>query len=159
MEIDIISYTPAQYAKLTEEQILKVQAAQLKKNKLEKELTENLNKEKCNLIKNGTLISGMWNKIQNKLRTACMQEVEALRDELLFYLQYSFKPSEGESSSAPYLVDYSLSMEERLDIVRTYYENSYTDSQARINAFKADDVAVQYLGELYAPLYDYILTL
>ena len=42
MLIDIISYTDAQYAMLTEEQLLEIKSAQLKKNRLTAKLEENL---------------------------------------------------------------------------------------------------------------------
>ena len=42
MEIDIINYASAQYAALTVDQILEVRAAQEKKNKLQKKLSQSL---------------------------------------------------------------------------------------------------------------------
>ena len=57
MVIDIISYTDAQFAALSEEQILEVKSAQLKKNKLDLNLEENLLKAKQRLIENGTFLS------------------------------------------------------------------------------------------------------
>ena len=38
MKIDIISYTDEQFAQLTEEQLLEVRSAQLKKNRLDRKL-------------------------------------------------------------------------------------------------------------------------
>ncbi len=159
MEIDIISYTPAQYAALSEEQILEVKGAQLKKNRLQEKLNKDIEKEKYKLMENGTYISPLYNLLKNKLTASYNQEVENIREGLLFYLRYGGKPNDTEASSAPYTVDYSLSDEERLEIVRTYYETAYTDADARFNAFKTDEVAPVYLGELYAPLYDYFLAL
>ena len=43
MKIDIIDYTAAQLALLSEEQLREVEEAQLKKNKLMRELAEKLN--------------------------------------------------------------------------------------------------------------------
>jgi hypothetical protein len=57
--------------------------------------------------------------------------------------------------SAPYKVDYSLSEGERLLIVKAYYEDTYADEYERFAAFKKDEFAKVYLGELYAPLHDY----
>ena len=157
MKIDIISYTDAQFAALTEEQLLEVKSAQLKKNRLKAALTENLQKEKYRLMNNGILISTIWDIVQWQLNKAYEDEVEALRDALLFYLRFSGKPNEEDIQSAPYEVDYSLSDTERFQVVKTYYESAYTDSAERFDAFKADTVAAQYLGELYAPLYDFFL--
>lgn len=37
---------------------------------------------------------------------------------------------------------------------RAYYDGAYTDAKLKFEAFQADKVAVNYLGELYAPLYE-----
>ena len=60
-------------------------------------------------------------------------------------------------AGAPYSVDYSLPVEDRFAIVKTYYETNYSDGNERFVAFQQDTVAVQYLGELDAPVYDYFL--
>lgn len=157
MQIDIISYTSAQFAALSEEQILEVKSAQLKKNRLAAALEKDLLQEKHRLVENGTLQSNTWALVQAKLQAAYEAEVTAIREALLFYLRYSMKPDDSTTQSAPYTVDYSLTDAERFVVVRTYYENTYTDGAKRFAAFKADEVALQYLGELYAPLYDYFL--
>jgi hypothetical protein len=157
MEIDIITYTDKQYAALTEEQILQVKEAQLDKNRLTAKLQENLQKEKERLVENGTLLSDMWPLIQTKLRAEYEQEVEAVRDALLFYLRFSTKVEETEATDAPYEVDYSLEYPDRYYAVRDYYMNTYTNASERFNTFKADEVAPQYLGEYYRTLYDYLL--
>ena len=41
--------------------------------------------------------------------------------------------------------------------VRQYYESTYTNASQRFDAFKEDKIAVVYLEDLYAPLYDYFL--
>ena len=46
MTIDIISYTDAQFAELSEEQLLEVKSAQLKKNRLDVQLQEKKLNEK-----------------------------------------------------------------------------------------------------------------
>ncbi len=156
MKIDIISYTDAQYAALTSEQLLEVQSAQLKKNRLDLRLEEEKLKEKHRLLSNGVFLSKVWELYCEKLQAEYEAEVENLRDSLLFYLRFSARP-DGAETEAPYELNYAYSMEERLAIVRAYYEKTYTDGAERFEAFKADAVAVQYLGELYAPLYDYYL--
>lgn len=154
MVIDIISYTDAQFAALSEEQLLEVQSAQIKKNRLDLALEEEKLAEKHRLIDNGTFLSDIWQAYCTKLQTRHDTEVEILRESLLFYLRFSAKP---ETSDAGYTVDYSLAMEERFAIVKQYYETQYADADKRFEAFNADKVAVSYLGELYAPLYDYFL--
>ena len=155
MHIDIIAYTDAQFAALTEEQLLEVKNAQLKKNRLEDKLNEDLQKERQRLIGNGIFLSTIFQEVEMSLWLVYEQEVERIRDALLFYLRFAAKPN--VDVDAPDLVDYSLTDEERLDIVREYYETTYSDGAQRFALFKEDQVAAAYLGELYAPLYDYFL--
>ena len=158
MEIDIIAYTPEQYEKLSEAQILEVQSAQMKKNRLLRALEEAKQKEKNRLIKNNIFLSEIWALYCAKLQEEYEQEVNSIRDGLLFYLQYSVRDEET-SSTSPYPIDYSLTAQERLAVVKEYYETTYANATERFEAFKADKVAVWYLGEYYSPLYDHFLAL
>lgn len=152
MEIDIISYTPAQFSMLTDEQLLQVKEAQVKKNELLHKLDEALQREKERLVDNNMIHSGIWSRVEQKLRAECDEEVAWLRDTLLFYLRYS-----GANSviSAPYEVDFSLPTVDRMMIVKDYYEATYTDAIERLKAYEKDEVAMRYLEEYYAMLYDY----
>lgn len=152
MEIDIITYTSAQFSALTDEQLLQVKEAQIKKNELLRALDERLQNEKEKLVENGMIHSGIWAKLEQKLREECENEVAWIRETLLFYLSYS---GAEEIMQAPYTVDFSLSDSERLNIVKTYYNETYSDPQERLTAYKKDEVAMKYLGEYYAWLYDY----
>ncbi len=158
MEIDIITYSDTQYASLREEQIQEVKSAQVKKNRLTKQMEEELRREKAKMVNNGTYLSPMCDLLLQSIREKYAAEIEWLRDGLLFYLRFSSKVTEAEESSNPYPLDYSLSDEDRLKVVKDYYMNTYTDGGARFTAFKKDEVAQQYLGELYLPLYDYFLS-
>ena len=153
MTIDIISYTDAQFAELSEEQLLEVKSAQLKKNRLDVQLQEKKLNEKHRLLKNGMFLSSVWQLYCDKLQAEHDQEVENIRDGLLFYLRFASKPANG-GVSAPYTVDYSLGMAERVNIVKTYYMEAYADPFERLAAYKADEVARVYLGEYYSLLHD-----
>ena len=153
MEINIISFTSEQFSKLTNDQLADVKTAQMKKNRLEMELEREKRALKSKMLKNGMLRSEQYTLLMEELVERYGMEVENVRDGLLFYLQYSMKPS-GE---APYTVDYTLSDTERFEIVKEYYEEWYPDVEERFYTFKEDTIAMQYLGELYAPLYDYFL--
>lgn len=155
MTIDVISYTDEQLARLTAEQLLEVKQAQVKKNKLLRALEADEQAEKRRLIERGTFLSGLWEQYCEELRRVCDEEVQAIRDALSFYLRFSNRPSEGAATDAPYTVDYSLTETERAKIVKEYYEGAYADGKARFDAFAADEVAKQYLGEKYAAIYDY----
>ena len=77
-----------------------------------------------------------------------------IREALLFYLRFSSKPSDSDVETAPYEVDYSLSISDRYQLVREHYMSAYTDPKTRLDAFKTDTVALQYLGEMYSIMYD-----
>ena len=154
MEIDVISFTDEQFARLTDEQLVEVKEVQLKKNKLLRALEKAKAKEKYRLLKNGVLGSSSYQKVCAELQAAYDEEVESLRDGLLFYLRFSLRPKEEEEVGAPYEVDYSFTYEARIQIVREYYETTYTVAKERFAAFKKDVIALGYLGEYYAPLYE-----
>ena len=153
MTIDIIQYTPEQFAELSSDEILEVKRVQLSKNRLARNLAEKKRAEKYKLLAAGIFQSNVWQDICCALDDAYEQEIEGLRDGLLFYLQYGNRS--GSGAVAPYRVDYSLSVVERAIIVRDYYNTTYDDGQRRYEAFKADHFAKSYVGEMYAGLLDY----
>lgn len=154
MVIDIISYSDAQLAMLTSEQVMEVQKAQVKKNKLAVRLEEDKKDAKFKLIKNGVFRSPTYEKLCERLQKSYEDEVEQIRQALLFYLRFSIADME-DATEAPYLVDYSLTFEERLNVVRDYYNNTYSSPNEKYAAFIEDTVAVKYLGEYYLALKDY----
>ncbi len=151
MQIDIITFADEQYETLTETQLQEVYKAQEKKDRLTWKLDAEKLAEKHRLVKNGTFASTIWEAYCAQLDTQYAREVEIIREALLFYLRFSMV-EEGE---AGYTVDYSLSEVDRAIIVRTYYESTYADVHERFAAFKADTVAIKYLGELYSFTWDY----
>ena len=159
MTIDIISYTEDQLAALRLVQLAKVTRAQLKKNRLERKLEADMLKERNNLIENGTFNSALYEKIQEKLQQSYEEEVEAIRAELLSYLANSTTGKQEDANSVGYPVNYSYSYEQRFADVKSFYLYAYDNPQVRFDYFAADDVAKRYLGEYYAPLYDYFLAL
>ena len=151
MTIDIITFTDEQYATLTEEQIREVEEAQTKKDKLTLTCAQKKEKEKYRLVKNGIFVSSIWSLYCADLDEQLAKEVENIRQSLLFYLRFTMQTEQD----APYEVNYALSETERVQIVKGYYDTKYTDAAERFNAFKADKVAKQYLGEMYAAVWDY----
>ena len=157
MTIDIIHYTEEQFAALSAEKIEEIRSAQLKKNKLTAALEENLKRERQNLIDRGAYPSDVWGKIEAKLQEEYDNDVQILREGLLFFLHYVAEDADkgGSVNGVPYRVDYSLSEEERMFIVKEYYESTYSDPVERYMAFKEDTFVKVYIGELYLPLHDY----
>ena len=152
MTIDIIQYTPEQFATLNSEQINEIKRVQSVKNRLTRKLQENRLKERYRISKAGIYRSAIWERIGEKLQEEYDAEVETLRTGLLFYLQYSY-----QSQSTGYTVDYSLSIVDRVTLVKEYYVKTYQDPNERFEMFKADKVAPSYLGEAYSSLYEWFL--
>ena len=150
MEIDIIDFTSEQFSNLSNDQLSDVKTAQLKKNRLERELAREKRALKAKMLKNRTIRSDQYSLLMQELVNRYEMEIESVRDGLLFYLRYTVKPS----VAAPYLVDYTLDMEKRLEIVWGYYKNAYSNAIKRYNAFIEDKAAPAYLGEFYAALKD-----
>ena len=158
MTIDIISFTDAQYASLNETQLQEVIDAQTKKDNMALALAERKRKERFRLIKNGVFRSGIYDALCAQWDAEYEAELEVMKAKLLFFLRFALKPQEP-SAEAPYPVDYSLEFADRYRSVRDYYLDTYSDPVERMEVYKKDEVAPQYLGEFYATLYDYLLDL
>jgi hypothetical protein len=137
--IDIIDFTNVQYSLLTKGQLQTIRTAQQKKDRLYRALQKALRKAKHRLVKNGVFRSGIYTMLEERLTEEYEEEVDVIRQGLLFYLRYSMKPTQ----SAPYEVNYSLTDEERFNIVKRYYEGTYSDPDALLEAFNADKIAPQ----------------
>ncbi len=153
MVIDVIAFTDEQFATLSEEQILEVKSVQLKVNKLRQEADRLAVKMKFTLLKNGVGRSSALEEYEIRERERIEQEIDTLREGLLFYLRFTVKHGSTENE-APYTVDYSLTYQQRYLIVKAYYDGQYTDARERYNALREDEIAKVYLGEMYLDLSD-----
>lgn len=151
MEIDIISYTDEQFASMTDEQILEVENVQLKKNRLTERLKEKKRGEKFRLLKAAFSVREYGKTSAPHWRKAITKRWKASGTDCCFICA---SPLSRRGDSAPYTVDYSLTYEQRLAVVRGHYDSAYPDPKKKFEAFKGDKVALKYLGELYAPLYE-----
>ena len=154
MVIDVITFKDEQFASLTESQLLEVKDVQRQKNRLTEKLAEEKRKEKYRLLTAGVYRSPIYEKICEKLDRRYEEEVEQLRAGLLFFLRFGQK-GEGDGEGSLYELDYTLSYEDRYEIVKEYYNANYTDEKERFEEFKKDRFAPAYLGEFYSVLYDY----
>ena len=157
MEIDIIDYTEDRLATLNKKRFSRVLNAQLRKNRLLRNLEKELNKERDRLIANGTFVSDLFALTEEKLYKACEEEIEVIKAELEAYLQET--APEDSAGGSPYIVDYNLPPNARIQTVKSYYLNTYVDAKERFYVFQEDKVAVDYLGEYYASVYDFFLAL
>ena len=157
MEIDIIDYTEDRLATLNKKRFSRVLKAQLRKNNLLRNVEKALDRERDRLIANGVFVSDLFTALQEQLSRECEEEIEVIKAELEAYLQET--APEDSAGANPYLIDYNLSTWDRLEIVKQYYLNTYVDHKERFYVFEEDKIAVDYLGEYYATLYDYFLFL
>ncbi len=155
MTIDIITFTDAQYSALNGEQLQEVMIAQTKKDRLLSALAEKKRKEKFRLLKNGIFRSGIYEALCAQWDSEYQTQLDKIKERLLFFLRFSTKTE--TPIGHPYVVDYSLSYEERYMVVRDYYLANYSDPAERMEAFTKDTVAPSYLGEYYSTLHDYLL--
>ncbi len=160
MEINIIDYTPEQYAALSSNALEKIRQAQQKKDALAVVLEQKLLAEKQKLMDRGVYLSNIWSRLEEEMRARHAAEVQTIKENLVFYLHYSkdvYKEDVGEGGTVdvPYPVDYSYTLEERMTTVQEYYLAAYSNPTERFDVFKADTFARSYLGELYAPLWHY----
>ena len=65
----------------------------------------------------------------------------------------SFNTDDTEQSP-PYVLDYSLDIVARYNYVKTYYETMHPNAQNRLEMYKVDTYAKEYLGDTYYSLYD-----
>ena len=156
MKIDIITYTDEQYAAMTQEQIKEVRDAQTEKDELKLKMEEELQRERDKLVKKGIFNSNLYQLMKDKLEKEFEDRVAFIRDCLTFFLRYSSHPNDS-GLDAPYEVNYAQSYTARFNVLKAYYTTEFEDSAEAFEAFKLDKFALNYLGELYAPLYDYLL--
>ncbi len=153
MVIDILSYTPEQFAALSGKKLQKIREAQKKKNQLEEEWREKVKKEREKRLQNNTYLTSVFALFEANAEQEYNDAVEQLRDDLNFTLHYLVKVEKNDR--VPYPLDESLSPSERYKVVKNYYDKTYANPITLFEAFKADLVAKEYLGDLYATLYDY----
>ena len=154
MTIDIVTYTDEQYAAMTQEQLKEVRDAQTEKDELKIELEDTLKAKRAALVKKGIFNSDLYQLIKTKLEKEYEARVEFIRECLLFFLQYSKDPN-GAGIEAPYEVNYAQSYDARVQVLRAYYETTYSDPNERFEAFKLDKFALTYLGNRYRALHEY----
>ena len=157
MKIDIIDYTEDRLAILSKKRFSRVLKAQLSKNRLLRNLEKELKRERDRLVSNGIFVSDLFALTEEGLRKACEEEIEVVKAELEAYLHET--APEDSAGASPYIVDYTFPLYDRVQTVKGYYLSTYVDHKERFYAFQDDKVAVDYLGDYYASLYDYFYTL
>ena len=163
MLFDIIDITDEELEKLTVVQMKMLRTAQQKKDELVHKAEKDLD-----LFRTIVLTAGMKNStLLNDKRTELYDEVKykcaVLADNLIYNMSLNEPTTGGDTGDdggdegAGYIVDYSLSYNERYVIVRDYYL-AIPDPDERMALYAADEVAKKNLGSYYATLYNVLAT-
>ncbi|MDE7330323.1 MAG: hypothetical protein K2N30_04480 [Clostridia bacterium] len=155
MEFDIINLTPEELNRLTSVQMQVLRTAQKKKNELKENLEEDIKLFARLTLTNGTEASSLAEQKREELEAEFERECEKLAEQLNYSLSLSEpypEPGEGDGE-AGYIVDYSLSYNERYKIVRNFYL-AIEDPSERMALYSADATAKKYLGSYYSSLYN-----
>ncbi len=157
MTIDIIDLSSPEYADLSAVQLSMVRVAQAKKDKITKQLARDIEAYSQQFSINHIIRSTALTQQNDLLQKTADEEVETIRDDLVHQLAYEALGSEG-NANGPYRYpenpNYTLTYSQRFLIVREYYMNATGDASARLEAYRMDSLARQYLGEFYETLYD-----
>ena len=159
MEFDIIQLTETEIEALSVVQMKMLRTAQQKKN----ELYHKAERELKNYTEM-TLGAGMKNStLAESKRAALWQEADyqtaILADNLIYNMSLNEPSGDGDiggdggDEGAGYIVDYSLSYNDRYVIVRDYYM-AISDPNERMALYSQDDVAKKYLSSYYGTLYN-----
>lgn len=157
MTIDIIDLTDPDYEDLSSVQLAMVRAAQVKKNEILARAEEEKAQLQNQLVINNFARSSIFEYTEDRIDDEAAEQVEVVKDDLLYQLAYEALGSEG-NDVGPYRYpenpNYNLSASQRFLVVRSYYMEITSDAEARLEAYAMDTLARSYLGEYYATLYD-----
>lgn len=164
MDIDIIDLEGVELETMPAIRQKLIRTAQKNKNELWRKVVEQLAEYEKLLLANDTFSSTLMESMTLHLEGKFYEDVEILREQLLFNLELN-EPTNGDETGGGsmgdtgegegYLVDYELSYLERYVLVRDYYL-SIEDGTERMNLYRADYTARSYLGSYYNALYDYM---
>lgn len=154
MEFDIIELTPEELSNFTSVQMQLLRYAQKNKNTLRENMDRDLRLFKSLLLTDDVFNSSLYAQKRAELEREFDFKTESIAEQLRYNLSLSepYDPDDNDDE-AGYIVDYTLSYNERYRIVRDYYL-SITDPAERMALYSADDTARKYLGSYYASLYN-----
>ena len=157
MTIDIIDLTDPDYEDLSSVQLAMVRAAQVKKNEILARAEEEKAQLQNQLVINNFARSSIFEYTEDRIDDEAAEQVEVVKDDLLYQLAYEALGSEG-NDVGPYRYpenpNYNLTPSQRFLVVRNYYMDVTDDPDARLQSYSMDSLARTYLGEFYVTLYD-----
>lgn len=154
MTLDILTGTGYKESELSVYQLSFVRSSQERKNNRIRKYNEQLVELRRKYAKHGTLRSNVYTAEKNALQTQYTADLEQIKDDMLFKLKYlAVSDSASSDYSYPTNLDYTLAAADRYYVVYNYYM-TMTDPSVRFALYQADNTAKNYLGSLYATLYD-----
>ena len=163
MEFNIIDISEEELEKLTVVQMKMLRTAQQKKDelyhKMKKDYAMFSKVVGTSGMRNSTIASDFWKDMYEEFDYKCA----IIADNLIYNMSLNEPTTDddmggdGGDEQAGYIVDYSLSYNERYIIVRDYYL-AIPDPDERMALYAADAVAKKYLGSYYGTLYNVLAT-
>ncbi len=159
MKFDIIPITQTELDLLTVVQTKMLRTAQLKKNELYMKAEKELENFREMLMSAGTVNSTLYEAKKSELDADCAYQTAILADNLIYNMKLNEPSTDGDlggeegDEQVGYIVDYSLSYNDRYIIVRDYYL-AIRDPDERMALYMADDTAKKYLSSYYSTLFD-----
>lgn len=163
MKYDIIPITQTELDSLTVVQTKMLRTAQQKKDELYLKAEKELENFREMLMTSGMHNSTLYEAKKAELEADCKRSSAILADNLIYNMKLNEPTNgddlgdEGGDEQVGYIVDYSLSYNERYIIVRDYYL-AIRDPDERMSIYMADDTAKKYLASYYSSLFDLLYT-
>lgn len=158
MEFNIIEVTEAGLRTLNVKQMKLLRAAQRKKDELKRKMDREYEEYKKFLMRAGLHDTSLIDSKYAALMAEFEYQCGIIADDLLYDINANGSSGFGSDYTAGYLVDYTLSYNDRYKIVRDYYL-AITDREERMRLYSADEVAKRYLGTYYETLYNVLATI
>ena len=163
MQFDIIDITEDRLKELSVVQMKMLRTAQQKKDELVRKFEKELNRFRAVVFTSGMKNSTLIEDKDRELRDELGYQTALLADNLIYNMSLN-EPSnggdiggDGGDEEAGYIVDYTLTYNERYIIVRDYYL-AITDPDERMALYAADETAKKYLSSYYTTLYNVLAT-
>lgn len=161
MEYDIINITETELAALTVVQTRLLRTAQQKKNELYRKAEKELAAFRAFVLTSGMKNSTLVEDKRKELEAEAKYQTAILADNLIYNMSLNepggdMDDGDGDES-AGYIVDYTLSYNERYVIVRDFYL-AIPDPDERMALYAADETAKKYLASYYSTLYNVLAT-
>lgn len=163
MQFDIIDITEDRLKELSVVQMKMLRTAQQKKDELVRKFEKELNMFRAVVFTSGMKNSTLIEDKDRELRDELGYQTALLADNLIYNMSLNEPSSGGDiggdggDEEAGYIVDYTLTYNERYIIVRDYYL-AITDPDERMALYAADETAKKYLSSYYTTLYNVLAT-